>query len=286
MTGIEIAIQVLTCSALVGLLGAVGMRLTYAEVKAALKRCRFIAILLLNFFAIPLFAVAVADLFGLEHNVTIGMVLLAAAPFAPVVPVFARMARADLALAAALTGVFPLVSAVLTPFAAQTALRFFARADVSSFGIWRSLAILMATTTLPLAVGVLVRHQAPKLGERLLRPVEVMSEAVGAASLAFVTATQFGSVVSLGWRSWLAMALISEGSLLLGWLLGGPERSSRQVIALGTSNRNIALALLVAIQNFPIEVASAVVGNGLLLIALGLLHVAWWRFGSGRNRIA
>ena len=225
------------------------------EVKAALKRCRFIAILLLNFFVVPLFAVAVADLFGLEHNVTIGMVLLAAAPFAPVVPVFARMARADLALAAALTGVFPLVSAVLTPFAAQTALRFFARADVSSFGIWRSLAILMATTTLPLAVGVLVRHQAPKLGERLLRPVEVMSEAVGAASLAFVTATQFGSVVSLGWRSWLAMALISEGSLLLGWLLGGPERSSRQVIALGTSNRNIALALLVAIQNFRIEVA-------------------------------
>ena len=172
MTGIEIAIQVLTCSALVGLLGAVGMRLTYAEVKAALSRCRFIAILLLNFFVVPLFAVAVADLFGLEHNVTIGMVLLAAAPFAPVVPVFARMARADLALAAALTGVFPLVSAVLTPFAAQTALRFFARADVSNFGIWRSLAILMATTTLPLAIGVLVRHQAPKLGERLLRPVE------------------------------------------------------------------------------------------------------------------
>ena len=37
MTGIEIAIQVLTCSALVGLLGAVGLRLTYAEVKAALS---------------------------------------------------------------------------------------------------------------------------------------------------------------------------------------------------------------------------------------------------------
>ena len=121
---------------------------------------------------VPLFAVAVADLFGLEHDVTIGMVLLAAAPFAPVVPVFARMARADLALAAALDGCVPAcLSAYSLHLSAQTALRFFARADVSSFGIWRSLAILMATTTLPLAVGVLVRHRAPKLGDDLLRPV-------------------------------------------------------------------------------------------------------------------
>ena len=37
MTGIEITIQVLTCSALVGLLGAVGLRLTYSEVKAAIS---------------------------------------------------------------------------------------------------------------------------------------------------------------------------------------------------------------------------------------------------------
>jgi len=67
------------------------------------------------------------------------MVLLAAAPFAPVVPVFARMARADLASAAALTGVFPLASALLTPLAAQVALRLLARPDVVRFNIWTSL---------------------------------------------------------------------------------------------------------------------------------------------------
>ena len=123
MTGIEITIQVLTCSALVGLLGAVGLRLTYGEVKAALARCRFTAILLLNFALIPALAVVIVKAFALEGDVIIAMVLLAAAPFAPVVPVFARMARADLASAAALTAVFPLASALLTPLAAQVALR-------------------------------------------------------------------------------------------------------------------------------------------------------------------
>ena len=136
-----------------------------------------------------------------------------------------------------------------------------------------------------MAAGIGIRHRAPHLGQRLLRPVEVLSEAVGAISLAFVVVAEFGSIVNLGWRAWLAMALLSEISLVLGWKLGGPTRSTRQVVAFGTSNRNIALALLVAIENFPgTEVVSAVVGNGLLLIALGLLHVGWWRFaGTGRR---
>jgi BASS family bile acid:Na+ symporter len=50
------------------------------------------------------------------------------------------------------------------------------------------------------------------------------------------------------------------------------------VVALGTANRNIALAVLVAVDSFPgTPVVGAVVANGLLFILLGLLHVAWWR---------
>jgi len=200
VTALEITIQVLTCSALVGLLGAVGLRLTYGEVKAALKRCRFTAILVVNFAAIPALAVVMAKAFALERDVAIAMILLAAAPFAPVVPVFARMARADLAAAAALTAVFPLTSALLTPLAARIALRVLARPDVVRFNVWTSLTMLMATITLPLAAGVIVRQRAPELGQRLLRPVEVISETIGAISLAFVTVTQFGSIAGLGWR--------------------------------------------------------------------------------------
>jgi hypothetical protein len=51
------------------------------------------------------------------------------------------------------------------------------------------------------------------------------------------------------------------------------------VTAFGASNRNIALALLVAVGSFAgTPVVGAVVANGLVVILLGLLHVAWWRF--------
>jgi BASS family bile acid:Na+ symporter len=75
------------------------------------------------------------------------------------------------------------------------------------------------------------------------------------------------------------MVLVCELSLLAGYAVGGSTPGARRVMALGTSNRNIALALLVAIHSFSgTPVVGAVVANGLLLILLGLLHVAWWRY--------
>ena len=75
----DIIIQILTCSALVGLLGAVGLRLTWQEVKAALLRCDAIAIVGINFLVVPTFVVAAAKIFHLERDTTVGMLLLAAA---------------------------------------------------------------------------------------------------------------------------------------------------------------------------------------------------------------
>jgi bile acid:Na+ symporter, BASS family len=276
----ETIIRILTISALAGLLGAVGLRLTLGQVALALKRCRFVAILIANFIIVPALAVSAARMFGLGREITIAMILLAAAPFAPVVPVFARMARSDLALAAGLTSIYPLLSAFLTPLVCVLALKAVPDAGAIKFNLLGVLLTLIATITLPLALGVYINHQWPTVGRRLLHPVEVASETTGALSLTFVTVTEFGSILKTGWLPLLAMVLVAELSVVLGYWLGGATAASKQVVAFGTSNRNIALALLVAIQSFAgTPVISAVVANGLLLILLGLVHVAWWRFG-------
>src|SRR5262245_49837034 len=96
----ETIIRALTISSLTGLLLTIGLRLTIAEVIDALKRCRLVLLLLVNFAVVPAFTVVLIVLFGIERDLAVGMILLAAAPFAPVVPIFTRMARGDLALAA------------------------------------------------------------------------------------------------------------------------------------------------------------------------------------------
>ena len=131
------------------------------------------------------------------------------------------------------------------------------------------------------------RHYLPALGRKLLKPLEVISEGIGAASLTFVTVIEFQTILSTGWKPMLAMVLVSELLLFAGYALSGPTPAARRVVALGTSNRNIALSLLMALESFPgTPIVAAVVANGLLLIFLGLLHVAFWRFcSSDRSQI-
>jgi BASS family bile acid:Na+ symporter len=196
------------------------------------------------------------------------------------------MSRGDLALAAGLTAIFPIFSTFLTPLVCEAS--FAGLADTGAFGFHplAILAVLFATVTLPLLIGMGLRRGVPNLALRILRPLEVLAEATGALSLAFVTFVEFGTIMSTGWKSLLAMALAGELSFLLGLALGGALPARRQVIAFGTANRNIALALLVAVDGFAsTAVLGAVVANGLLLIFLGLLHVAIYRLTGGKEAL-
>lgn len=279
-----LVIRGLTISALGGLLLTVGLRLSWGEVAKAIKRCHLSLVLAVNFVFVPLLAVAAASALHLGRDVTIGMILLAAAPFAPVVPVFARMARADLALAAGLTALFPFLSALLTPLVCMASLKMVPGTEGLRFDFLGVLGVLVATITLPLVAGVGVNHWWPVLAKNILRPVEVLSEVVGALSLAFVTVVEFKTVLATGWKPLLAMVVVSELSFIAGYAAGGSTIGARRVVAMGTSNRNIALAVLVAINSFAgTPVVGAVVANGLVLILRGLLHVAWWRFGPTGN---
>lgn len=272
-------IRVLTTLSLGGLLLGVGLRLTGSQVRDALKRSHLGWVLPLNFIGVPLVTLGLIHVFQVPVETAIGMMLLAASPFAPVVPVFTRMARADLALAAGLTGLFPFASALLTPLVCELSLKAVPGAEGVRFDLLTILAALVAIITLPMAAGVALRHWWTGLAVRALRPVEVVSETVGAISLAFVTVVEFKTILQTGWKPLLAMVLGFEIALLLGWLFSGPTRAIRRVTALGTSNRNIALAILIAAGSFAgTPVLGSVVANGLLLILLGLGHVAWWRF--------
>ena len=279
----ELAIKALSGAALFTLLYAAGLRLTPSEVWTALSDWRrLLSLLGVNFLVVPLLTVAAAQAFSAP--VALAMVLLGTAPFAPVVPVFTRLARGDLALAAGLTAVFPVFCTFLTPLANRAALALLPPAGELRFQTLSILATLLATATAPLALGIASRSIFPEASPRMVRPAEILSEAVGAISLIFVTTSEFRSIIATGLPALAAMVLVSEAGLFLGYWVGGRERAARQVTGLGTANRNIALALLVAADSYPgTPVIGSVVANGLVLLLLGLLHVGFWRLFPGRD---
>jgi BASS family bile acid:Na+ symporter len=275
----DTAIRLLTIITLSGLLFSSGLQLTWGAVAGSLRQSRLAWIVPANFLLVPALVLGLVWLFRIPTDIAVGMLLLAAAPFAPVVPTFTRLARGDLALAGGLTGLFPFLSAFLTPLVCELSLKPILQTSALKFNVASILLVLVSTITLPLAAGTALRHYSPGLAAKLVKPVQVFSEAIGAIALGFATVTEFPTMRSIGWQPLLAMAIASELSFLAGYLVGGPAAASRVVVALGTANRNIALALLVAVASFPgTPIVATVVANGLLLILFGLAHVGWWRF--------
>ena len=69
--------------------------------------------------------------------------------------------------------------------------------------------------------------------------------------ICLITAANIDKVLQVfGTRAILAGLLFIALGLGIGWLLGGPGTDTRRVMALGTSQRNIAAALVVASQSF------------------------------------
>jgi BASS family bile acid:Na+ symporter len=271
-------IQILTTATLAGLLFSSGLALTGADILRAVHQCRIILVLLVNFVAVPAVAFVLAAWLRLSADQTTAMALLAAAPFAPVVPTFTRLARANGALAAALTGTVPLLSAFLTPLICKLGLAYFWKAAPFQFDAPKALLVLFATITLPLVAGIIVRHRSVVFAGRLLKPIQAIAEATGTLSLIVAIISQRNQLLAAVGGPLLAMFILFEASFFLGLAVGGPSRASRFVIATGAGNRNIALALLISVQSFPASrITGYVVADGLTLIFLGLIHVGLWR---------
>src|SRR5262245_27364747 len=161
--GAETAIRLLTIATLAGLLFSSGLGLTWIEIADSLRRARLAKVLTANFILVPALVFELCRLFEISTGTAVGMVLLGAAPFAPVVPTFTRLAKGDLALAGALTGLFPFLSAFVTPLVCKVSLTPFAQSGLLKFNVASILLLLVSTITLPLAAGVAVRHCSPRL---------------------------------------------------------------------------------------------------------------------------
>ncbi len=85
------------------------------------------------------------------------------------------------------------------------------------------------------------------------------------------------NVISLiGTGGFLALLLFIAGSLLIGFVVGGREPGVRNVMGLGTAQRNVSAAILITLQNFSGTTAVPYVLVAAILIPLILLPLGRW----------
>src|SRR3954453_13091670 len=249
---------------------AVGLGLTTPEILAPLRNVRLVLFALIaNFVLMPLSAILISRMLQLDEPLGVGLLLLGVAAGAPFLPKLAGVAKSNLAFAVGLMVLLMVLTVGYMPLVMPLLLHGVA---IDPMEIARSLVLLML---LPLAIGLAVRARYAAAAGRATPVLNRVSTLSLALMIVLMLVTNIRNIIDLfGTRGVLASIVFLLVGFGLGWLLGGPARDTRSVLAMGTAQRNIAAALVVAWQNFDeprvlvMVVVVAIVGM-LLLMPLG-----------------
>ena len=216
---------------------AMGVGFTVHQIIDALRDVRLVLLALLaNFVLMPLAALALDKMLRLDEPLGVGLLLLGTAAGAPFLPKLTELAKGNLPfavgimmlLAVGTVGYLPLVLPLLLP-----------GVTVNSGKIAGWLFLL---TLLPLAAGLALRAK-PMLdwvSNIILIPMVLLLAVANIDKILHV----------FGTRGILAGLLLIALGFGIGWMLGGPGIDTRRALALGTGQRNIAAALVVASESF------------------------------------
>jgi BASS family bile acid:Na+ symporter len=259
---------------LVSAMLGIGLEVTGRQILQALRDPGLVGrALVANVVLVPLLGLVLVRLVPMSPDVAAGLLILAAAPGAPFAVHFTARVKGGTAIAAALLFLFTLVSLLVTaPLAgllvgSETPLQLPARRLVAS-------AVLLLLV--PLLAGFALQRWVGGLARAARRPVHLCAAVAFPVVMLLTMGMKSSATRTLGVPALVAILLLVAGGMLVGWLLGGPEPSTRLVLATSTSMRNAVVALLIALASFPdSDVDLAVLAFSALMVPPNLLLTAF-----------
>ena len=258
---------------------AMGMSLTVAQILDPLKNVRLVVLALLaNFVLVPLLAFVINRVIPLDQSLQIGLVVLGTAAGAPFLPKLVQGTRGDIAFGVGLMTLLMVVTIFYLPIVLPLLLP---GVEVVPWDIAKSLIVLML---IPLALGLLFKSHSPDSAAQWQPVMNKISSLAILVLLVVGLGINLSAILDLiGSFGFLALLLFVAGSLGIGMLLGGREAGIRNVMGLGTAQRNVSAAIVVSVQNFSGTNTISFVLVAAILMLLLLLPTAR-RMGTNSER--
>lgn len=254
---------------------AMGMSQRLQDVLAPLKKPGLVLLaLLVNFVLSPLLTVALTRLVPLQPAHATGLLLLGGAAGAPFLPKLAEISGGSLAYSVALMVLLMVGSILFMPLALPLIVPGL---KANPWSIAKPLLVLML---IPLAIGFALPLAGASLVSGLLILLRKISNLAFVLLVVLVIGLNLNALVNtIGSFAIGTYALFVLGMVGVGYLLGGSDRSTRDVFALCAGQRNIFSALVVATASFNDEavivmlLVASVVGLIVLMIVAKLLRL-------------
>jgi predicted Na+-dependent transporter len=249
---------------------AMGLSLTIPMIIQPLKNVKLVVLALLaNFVLVPLLAFVITLIIPLEASLKTGLIVLSTAAGAPFLPKLVQGAKGNVAFGVGLMVLLMVVTIIYMPLVLPLLLP---GVSVNPWDIAKSLIVLMLV---PLAIGLLIKSLSPDTATEYQPVMTKVSSVAMLVLLVVGLGLNVSNLIELiGTGGLIALLLFIIGSLVIGLVLGGRELGVRNVMGLGTAQRNVSAALVVTAQNFAGTQTLPFVLVGAILLLLILLPTA------------
>ena len=232
---------------LILLMFVVGLRLRPAALRGVLGRPKALATgLVVQLLALPVVALLLGTLFGLTGPMLLGLVLVAAAPGGVTSNYIAHLAKAELALSAAMT----LVTTALASITIPLVLGLSGLGEISgASGLTKLSMIMLVVAVAPMALGMGLATWKPRWAEVILTGLEPVAKLVFAAMVLATFIQNWGPMQANMGTVGPAVVLLNLAALGLAFAAGQGMRLTtpdRRAIMVEASLQNVAVALFVA----------------------------------------
>ncbi len=283
----DILINVVLPLSLAIIMFSLGIGLTIADFTRVLKAPRaFAAGALAQVIVLPAIAFAIVLVFSLPPALAAGVMLLAFCPGGVTSNVISKWARGDVALSVSLTAVISLLSLLTVPALTAWAVTHFMGEDAPEISIASLTIAVFLITTVPVCLGVFIRHVATDFATRLEPVLSTLSSilfiVIVIAAIAANWTLFTENLASLG-PSLVTLNIVLLGIGLLLARVAQLDWAQTKTVAVETGIQNgtlgIALGTLIANQPdgfmSPLTLPSAIYGVTMYVVAAPF--VGWLR---------
>jgi predicted Na+-dependent transporter len=241
---VQVLSNIFTLVFVVGSMLALGLSLTMQQIADPLRNVSLVVrVLLANFVLVPLVAYLINLVIPMSEPLSIGLILLATAAGAPFLPKLVQLARGDVATGVGLMVLLMVSTIIYVPIVLPLLLP---GVSVNPLDIASSLVVLML---IPLGIGLLIKARYPETAANL--------QVTFGQAANFALMGLFATMLLLNWRT--ILGTIGSGAILaalifvvlsfvIGYFLA--PTATRSTLGLGTAQRNIAAAMVIAGDNF------------------------------------
>jgi len=243
-----------------------GLSLTIADFKRVIIYPKAVAIGLANqLILLPLVAFGLIQLFGLQTELAVGMMILAACPGGATSNLISNLAKGDTALSITLTAFSSLITVFTIPLIVNFALvRFMPDGEVAQLNVFHTVVSVLVITILPVSIGMLVRSKAQAFALKMENPVKGLSAIFLALIIMAAVLKEKENVLEFFKQAGPVALALNVTMLAIGFygsrLLKLTERQSATVsIETGIQNGTLGIAVAVTIiGNSEMSIPSAI----------------------------